>query len=48
MVGMGIRGKKRNKEKSKMFRAMGSDFVMIKGEGILRVRNKNQAKRGRN
>ena len=27
-----------------MFRRMGSDFEMIEREGILRVRNKNQAK----
>ena len=28
-----------------MYRGIGSDFEMIEGEGILRVRNKNQAKR---
>ena len=27
-----------------MYRGMRSDFEMIEGEGILRVRNKNQAK----
>ena len=31
-----------------MFRVMGSDFVMIEGDGILRVRKKNQAKIGKN
>ena len=31
-----------------MFRGMGSDFEMIEGEGILRVRNKNQTKRKEN
>ena len=31
-----------------MFRGMGSDFEMIEGEGILRVRNKKHAKRGKN
>ena len=31
-----------------MSRGMGSDFEMIEGEGILRVRNKNQAETGRN
>ena len=28
-----------------MFRGMESDFEIMEGEGILRVRNKNQAKR---
>ena len=31
-----------------MSRGMGSDFQMIEGEGILRARNKNQAKREKN
>ena len=31
-----------------MSRGIGSDFEMIKGEGILRVRNKNQAEAGKN
>ena len=31
-----------------MSRGMGSDFEMIEGEGILRVRNENQAKTGNN
>ena len=31
-----------------MFRGMGSDFEMLEGEGILRVRNQNQAKREKN
>ena len=31
-----------------MSRGMGSDFEMIEGKGIQTVRNKNQAKRGKN
>ena len=31
-----------------MSRRMGSGFEMMVGEGILRVRNKNQAKKRRN
>ena len=31
-----------------MFTGKGSDFEMIHREGILRVRNKNQAKTGKN
>ena len=31
-----------------MSRVKRSDFEMIEGEGILRVRNKNQAKTGKN
>ena len=30
-----------------MSRGKGSDFEVIEGEGILRVRNKNQAKMGK-
>ena len=30
-----------------MSRGMASDFEVIEGEGILRVRNKNQAKTGK-
>ena len=31
-----------------MCRGMRSDFEIIKGDGILRVRNKTQAKKGKN
>ena len=31
-----------------MSRGTGCDFEMIEGEGILRVRNENQAKAGKN
>ena len=31
-----------------MSRGNGCDFDMIEGEGIVRVRNKNQAKTGKN
>ena len=31
-----------------MFREKGSVFELIEGEGILRVRNENQAKTGKN
>ena len=31
-----------------MVRGKGSDFEMIEGEGILRQRNKNKAKTGKN
>ena len=33
--------------KNLMSRGMGSDFEMKEGEGILRVRNENQAKTGK-
>ena len=31
-----------------MFREKGSDFEIVGGEGILTMRNKNQARRGKN
>ena len=30
-----------------MFKVMGSDFDMVEGEGILRVSNENQFKKGK-
>ena len=40
-------GKKKKGKAQQMSRGKGSDFEMIEGEGILRVRNKNQAKTGK-
>ena len=31
-----------------MSREMGNDFEMVEGKGILKVRNENQAKTGKN
>ena len=45
---MGLRGKKETKKSLRDVQKNGNDFVMIEGEGILRVRNKNQDKRGKN
>ena len=45
---MGIRGKKETKKFQQMSRGMGYDLEMIEGEGILRVRNKNQSNTGKN
>ena len=45
--GMRIRRKKERKA-HEMSRRKVSDFEKIEGEGILRVRNKNQAKKGKN
>ena len=43
---MGIIGKKETKKSLKDVYRNGSYFEMTEGEGILRVRNKNQAKGG--
>ena len=37
-----MRGEKKKQRKvQEVFRGMGSDFVMVEGEGILTVKNKN-------